>query len=188
MSFLYSSVRASNEAASPRIFSIIARSINALSTRLTFAKPTHKTIHKKKTTGNILSNFLTPRAVSKPDPATGTWDPWLARGFQYTGPLRAVYPLSDRREVPKSIKHPDYAQDGVPKSERTFTGRTKIEILDLKAQEGMRKVCRLAREVLDIAAAAAVPGVTTDYIDDIVHKACLEREVSLATGEVLRNC
>lgn len=43
----------------------------------------------------------------------------------------------------------------------------------------MRKVCRLAREVLDIAAAAAVPGVTTDYIDEIVHKACIERNVSL---------
>lgn len=42
----------------------------------------------------------------------------------------------------------------------------------------MRKVCRLAREVLDIAAAAVKPGVTTDYIDDIVHKACIEREAS----------
>lgn len=40
----------------------------------------------------------------------------------------------------------------------------------------MRKVCRLAREVLDIAAAAAVPGVTTDYIDEVVHKACVERD------------
>lgn len=43
----------------------------------------------------------------------------------------------------------------------------------------MRKVCRLAREVLDIAAAAAVPGVTTDYIDEVVHKACIERNVGL---------
>ena len=41
----------------------------------------------------------------------------------------------------------------------------------------MRRVCRLAREVLDIAARALKPGVTTDYIDEIVHKACLEREV-----------
>ena len=41
----------------------------------------------------------------------------------------------------------------------------------------MRKVCRLAREVLDVAAAAVKPGVTTDYIDEIVHKACLERDV-----------
>ena len=46
----------------------------------------------------------------------------------------------------------------------------------------MRKVCRLAREVLDIAAAAVKPGVTTDYIDEIVHKACLEREVRFLTG------
>lgn len=43
----------------------------------------------------------------------------------------------------------------------------------------MRKVCRLGREVLDIAAAALKPGVTTDYIDEIVHKACIERDVGL---------
>lgn len=42
----------------------------------------------------------------------------------------------------------------------------------------MRKVCRLAREVLDIAAAALKPGITTDSIDEIVHKACVERDVS----------
>lgn len=41
----------------------------------------------------------------------------------------------------------------------------------------MRRVCRLAREVLDIAARELKPGVTTDYIDEIVHKACVEREV-----------
>jgi methionyl aminopeptidase len=80
--------------------------------------------------------------------------------------------------VPKNIKLPDYAGDGIPRSERTVRGRTHINILDKAGQEGMRKVCRLAREVLDIAAAAAKPGVTTDYIDDIVHKACLERDVS----------
>lgn len=43
----------------------------------------------------------------------------------------------------------------------------------------MRKSCKLAREVLDIAAAAAKPGVTTDYIDEIVHKACIERNVRI---------
>lgn len=43
----------------------------------------------------------------------------------------------------------------------------------------MRKVCRLAREVLDITAAAMKPGVTTDYLDEICHNACVEREVSL---------
>ncbi|EZG07769.1 methionine aminopeptidase, type I [Trichophyton rubrum CBS 735.88] len=42
----------------------------------------------------------------------------------------------------------------------------------------MRKVCRLSREVLDIAAREIRPGVTTDHIDKVVHQACLEREVS----------
>jgi methionyl aminopeptidase len=41
----------------------------------------------------------------------------------------------------------------------------------------MRKVCRYGREILDIAAAAVKPGVTTDYIDEIVHKATIERNV-----------
>ena len=42
----------------------------------------------------------------------------------------------------------------------------------------MRKVCRLAREVLDVAAQEIKPGVTTDHIDEVVHKACMERNVS----------
>jgi methionyl aminopeptidase len=42
----------------------------------------------------------------------------------------------------------------------------------------MRKVCRLAREVLDITAAAMKPGVTTDYLDEVCHNACIERDVS----------
>lgn len=134
---------------------------------------THKAIHKSKS--NFLSNFITPKVVSEPHPDTGIYDPFPT--FPYTGPLRAVYPLSETRKVPKSIPHPDYWKDGVPISENTYPGRTKIEILDKKGQEGMRKVCRLAREVLDIAAAAAVPGVTTDYIDEVVHNACLERNV-----------
>lgn len=44
----------------------------------------------------------------------------------------------------------------------------------------MRRVCRLAREVLDIAARELKPGVTTDYVDEVVHKACVEREVSFS--------
>lgn len=57
-------------------------------------------------------------------------------------------------------------------------GRHNITVLDKKQQDGMRKVCRLAREVLDIAAKEVRPGVTTDYLDEVVHKACLERNVS----------
>lgn len=102
--------------------------------------------------------------------------------FPYTGSLRPVYPLSPRRPVPDSIPHPDYAADGIPKLERKL-GRNKIAILDKKEQDGMRKVCRLAREVLDIAAREVRPGITTDYLDEVVHKACLERNVSTASNE-----
>lgn len=80
--------------------------------------------------------------------------------------------------MPSKIKLPEYARDGIPRSEQNFVGRNKITILDKAQQEGMRKVCRLTREVLDVAAAALKPGVTTDYIDELVHKACIERDVS----------
>ena len=136
---------------------------------------THKALHKSNS--NFLHNFITPKVVSEPDPETGLFNPFPT--FPYTGPLRPVYPLSERRTVPKSIPYPDYALDGIPHSERTPSRRNKIQILDKKGQEGMRKVCRLAREVLDLAAAAVRPGVTTDYIDEIVHKACIERNVSV---------
>ena len=42
----------------------------------------------------------------------------------------------------------------------------------------MRKVCKLAREVLDITAAELKPGITTDYLDEVCHKATVERNVS----------
>lgn len=41
----------------------------------------------------------------------------------------------------------------------------------------MRKVCKYGREVLDEAARAVKPGVTTDYIDEVVHNACIARDV-----------
>ncbi len=91
-----------------------------------------------------------------------------------------MYPLSPKRTVPPHIPRPDYAEDGNPKSERKFLGRNNIIVLDKKQQAGMRKVCRLAREVLDIAAREIRPGITTDYLDDVVHKACIERNVSTA--------
>lgn len=105
---------------------------------------------------------------------TGHFNPFPT--FPYTGTLRPVYPLSQRREVSKGVKLPDYAKDGIPRSEQVFVNRNKIAVLNKEEQEGMRTVCRLAREVLDIAARAAKPGVTTDYIDEIVHKACMERQ------------
>ncbi|KAI0221130.1 Methionine aminopeptidase 1, partial [Massospora cicadina] len=104
----------------------------------------------------------------------GTFDPFPSH--VYTGKLRAAYPLSATRKIPESIPRPDYAEDGFPTSEDRVKGSSKIEVLDEVQIAGMRKVCRLAREVLDIAANAIRVGVTTDEIDRIVHEACIERE------------
>ena len=96
--------------------------------------------------------------------------------FPFTGPLRPIYPLSPRRPVPDHIKLPNYSKDGDPKYK--WAGRSQIQVLDKKGQDAMRKVCRLSREVLDVAAAAVKSGVTTDYLDEVVHNACIERDVS----------
>ncbi|PGH13874.1 methionine aminopeptidase, type I [Polytolypa hystricis UAMH7299] len=130
----------------------------------------HKSTHKVKS--NFIRDLFPPKIVSKPDPATGHYNPYPT--YPYTGALRPVYPLSPKREVPESIPYPDYALDGIPRSEQTAS-RHHISILSPKEIEGMRKVCRLAREVLDIAAREVKPGVTADHIDKVVHQACLER-------------
>ena len=97
--------------------------------------------------------------------------------FRYTGLVRPVYPLSPKRHVPNTIQAPDWAASGIPKAEQRLN-RSKIAILNSAGQEAMRKVSRLAREVLDATAAEIRPGVTTDYLDEVCHSACIEREVS----------
>ncbi|KEP54958.1 methionine aminopeptidase [Rhizoctonia solani 123E] len=94
--------------------------------------------------------------------------------FSFTGTLRPVYPLSPRRIVPPEIPRPDYVEDGIPHSERLRDSLT-IKILTPEEQESMRTVCRLSREILDIAAAAIRPGITTDEIDAIVHEETIKR-------------
>ena len=125
---------------------------------------------------SLVRSFIPPKVVSEPDPTTGTYNPFPT--FPYTGSIRPVYPLSEKRKVPDSIPQPDYAKDGIPRSEQVFVGRHKIKELDKVEQEGMRKSCRLGREVLDIVAAEIKPGVTTDYLDEVVHRETLKREVS----------
>jgi methionyl aminopeptidase len=127
-----------------------------------------------KSQSNILHHIMPPKAIS-PDLATGYYNPFP--NFPFTGTLRPVYPLSEHRTLPKTIPHPVWWEDGNPKYSRSIINRNKIDILDAKAQDAMRKSCKLAREVLDIAAAAAKPGVTTDYIDKVVHEACIARNV-----------
>ncbi|KAL8935811.1 MAG: hypothetical protein Q9216_005246 [Gyalolechia sp. 2 TL-2023] len=93
--------------------------------------------------------------------------------FKFTGSLRPVYPLSPRRPIPDHIVKPPWSEDGNPRYK--MLGRNKITILDKAGQDAMRKVCRLSREVLDIVGREVKPGVTTDYLDQVCHNACIER-------------
>jgi methionyl aminopeptidase len=138
----------------------------------------NRVLIKSLTNLRVISSPLSSpsRVASEPDPATGTYNPFPK--YSFTGSLRPVYPLSPRRTVPASIPRPDYASDGIPRSEQRFIRRHNITILNVTEQEAMRKASKLAREVLDIAAREVKPGVTTDYIDEVVHKACVERNVS----------
>lgn len=100
-------------------------------------------------------------------------------GYRYTGPLRAAPVSMPMRSVPKRIPAPDYAGDprGIPRGEEEFNESScALVALDEAGAAGMRKVCRLGREVLDIAVRAARPGVTTEEIDAVVHRACMERD------------
>ncbi|KAF8582672.1 methionine aminopeptidase [Ramaria rubella] len=102
----------------------------------------------------------------------GTFNPFPF--FRFTGDLHPVYPLSPRRLVPPEIPRPDYAEDGIPKSERLRAGQAP-RILTKVEQEKMRTACRIGREVLDIAAQHVKPGVTTDFIDSVVHEETIKR-------------
>ncbi|KAF7793014.1 hypothetical protein EIP86_004119 [Pleurotus ostreatoroseus] len=108
----------------------------------------------------------------------GTYNPFGS--FDYTGDMRPRYPLSPKRVVPDHIPRPDYAThllnaaQGIPLSENRAAG-SPPKILTPEEIEGMRTVCKLAREVLDLVASHVKPGVTTDYLDEIVHNACIER-------------
>lgn len=99
------------------------------------------------------------------------------KDFQYTGDLRVARVVLPMRTVPDWIPKTDYYADGTPRGEKKFNRTaTGFRILDEKGIEGMRTVCRLGREVLDVAVRAARVGVTTEEIDRIVHQACIERK------------
>lgn len=116
-------------------------------------------------------NWKTHKAIHT---QTQNFDPWP--GYSFSGPLRP-YPQSRKRTVPLGISRPDYADhpEGYPQSEADLKRSTQIQVMNTQEIESMRVVCKLAREVLDIAAKAVKPGVTTDYLDELVHEATVER-------------
>lgn len=93
--------------------------------------------------------------------------------FAYSGQLRALYPLLPRRPVPAHVKRPDYADHGKPISEIKNDRTGKIPIMPDDQIAKIRKVAHLSRKILDKVAACIAPGVTTDHLDEVLHKECV---------------
>eukprot|EP00979_Chaetoceros_neogracilis_P018394 scaffold10583_cov290-Chaetoceros_neogracile.AAC.13 len=108
--------------------------------------------------------------------------PTWATEYNFTGNLRPAL-LSYKREIPASIRRPDYADDtyGASDSEqRDKANNNAIRVYgpkELDCEDGLRHACAMGREVLDAGGKALRPGVTTDEIDRVVHEACIERDV-----------
>jgi len=75
--------------------------------------------------------------------------------------------VSSPRAVPAHIKCPDYVETG---GEEESSIQDKLSDLEI---EQMRHTCSAARRVLDKAIKAVRPGVTTDYLDAVIHEACI---------------
>ena len=111
-----------------------------------------------------------------PFPTGGVAGARAAR-FRFTGALRPGL-LSPKRAVPKAIYvRPDYAasRDGRSAAEERAYGAGRIPTMGADELARMRVMCRHGREILNLAAAAVRPGVTTDEIDRLVHDATVER-------------
>lgn len=99
-------------------------------------------------------------------------------GYKYTGRLRP-HPLVEKsqRKIPDNIMLPDYANvlSGISKSEELVKHSTSINILKKEEIDGVRKACKIAREVLNLTAKNIRVGITTDELDRIAHNAIIER-------------
>ncbi|XP_071963032.1 methionine aminopeptidase 1D, mitochondrial-like isoform X2 [Antedon mediterranea] len=84
--------------------------------------------------------------------------------YNYVTPAK----VSPIRLVPKHIMRPDYVKSGlIPPASRD------VDFLEEKDMNSMRHVCRLARQILNVAASELKVGVTTDYIDEVIHETCI---------------
>ena len=75
---------------------------------------------------------------------------------------------SSKRIVPSHIKRPEYVKTGGGEDDSSVKNRLTGEEI-----KQMRQTCRAARRVLDKGIKAVRPGVTTNYIDAIIHNACI---------------
>ena len=98
-------------------------------------------------------------------------------GYTFSGSLRPAF-VTPQVTVPEGIVKTDYADHeyGASASEEADKkGSGRIHVHTPEEMETLRRVCRVGREVIDIAGKFLKVGVTGDEVDRIVHAACVER-------------
>jgi methionyl aminopeptidase len=128
-------------------------------------------MNKKKRGGRVTPPSR-PRAG-----ATATAEPRPSLHSMLTAPSRPTMvqgsvrrgTIGPRREVPPSIIRPPYAESGEPPPPKGKLVQSP-EII-----ERMRIAGAVAAEVLMIVGAEVGPGVTTDHLDAVGHRAAIER-------------
>lgn len=109
-----------------------------------------------------------------PTGSTGSpTNPWPS--FKYTGDLRPWPTNTPSRTVPSGIERPDYALTGIPHSEQNVRQSSQIPLHSAEEIEKARAASLIARQVLDAAARAIRPGITTLELDEIVHRETIQR-------------
>jgi methionyl aminopeptidase len=120
-------------------------------------------------------NAHKPKHSEPPKPIISTMTDVDLVTYNFTGTLRPGK-ITPRRQVPAHIVKPDYATRSDGSSPQEEADRSTKVVRHTEASLAkIRRVCKLSREVLDIACQAARPGVTTDEIDRVVHEATIER-------------
>jgi methionyl aminopeptidase len=120
----------------------------------------HKALHKPSPEGwHYVTRRGVGRAFARPE-------------FEYTGALRP-HRVGPTRAVPEAVPKPDWYFTGAADEEARSPQQHAARPRAGAALAGIRAACALGRAVLDEAAAAVAPGVTTDAIDAVVHAATL---------------
>ena len=138
---------------------------------------TLRRMNQKKRRGGRVTPPSRPRGQSLPA-ATATLPQGLdLRGLRRAAPAQPVIrrgsvrpgTLSPRRQVPADIIRPPYAESGEPGAARRRL-KQPPELV-----ERMRRAGALAAEVLLLVGDEIAPGVTTDHLDAVGHRATIER-------------
>lgn len=83
--------------------------------------------------------------------------------------IQGKYPSSPHYPIPGHIPKPFY-YDSKGKGEYTSTFHGDIQKYPKNAQESLRKACKIAAKALQIGISHAKVGVTTEFIDKVVHE------------------